>query len=222
MNEIIETFVKKIRERNNIGEEEIKKFSKEFCQIMRDCQIIDKLNDLEFLQKFFGIEIEYVKDNIRSYRIRSRCNHFSKEKIAVLYIKEKKGFSGGEKNLALKYAIMFYFFRLKDKTEVLSPQEINFEIPILESTKLSTGEKIFLYNLIIPCDKFIKLYKDYWTGLYKEDKKESDSCYELTKQWITFLQINAGITAFTTVKIEEFFHDAFFDDLKKVTQTQTS
>lgn len=217
MNEIIETFVKKIRERTNMGEEEIKKFSKEFCQIMRDFQIIDKIDDLEFLQNFFGITIECVKENIRSYRIRSRCNYFSKEKIAVLFI--EKGFSGGKKILALKYAIMFYLFRLKDKTSVLSPQEINFEIPILESTKLSTGEKIFLYNLIIPCDKFIKLYKDYWNCFCKE---ESDSCYELTKKWITHLQINAGVTVFTSVIIEEFFHDAFFDDLKEVTQTQTS
>lgn len=215
MNEIIEAFVKKIRERNNMGEEEIKKFSKEFCQIMRDSQIINKINDLEFLQKFFGIKIE--EDTIRSFRMVSRHSYFSKEKIAVLFI--EKGFSGGKKILALKYAIMFYLFRLKDKTEVLSPQEINFEIPILESTKLSTGEKIFLYNLIIPCDKFIKLYKDYWNCFCKE---ESDSCYELTKKWITHLQINAGVTVFTSVIIEEFFHDAFFDDLKEVTQTQTS
>lgn len=203
-------------------EEEIEKFSKKFCKIMRDCQIIDKLNDIEFLQKFFGITIEYVKDSIQSYRVWSRCNYFCKENIAVLYIKEKKVFSGGEKILALKYAIMFYLFRLKDRTEVLYPQEINFEIPILESTKLSTGEKIFLYNLIIPCDKFIQLYKDYWTRFCKEDEIESDSCYELTKQWITFLSENVGITTFSTVKIEEFFHDAFFDEIGGITQTQTS
>ena len=101
MNEIIEAFVKKIRERNNMGEEEIKKFSKEFCQIMRDFQIIDKINDLKFLKEFFGIKIE--KDPTRCCRIVSRGSFFSKEHIVVLYIKEN--FPEKRKILALKYHI---------------------------------------------------------------------------------------------------------------------
>ena len=213
MNEIIEAFVKKIRERNNMGEEEIKKFSKEFCQIMRDFQIIDKINDLKFLKEFFGIKIE--KDPTRCCRIVSRGSFFSKEHIVVLYIKEN--FPEKRKILTLKYAITFYLFRLKDKTTASFSQGLSFEVPILRSTKLSSGEKIFLYNLMIPCDKFIELYKDYWTIFYKED--ESDSCYELTEKWITHLIINPGIPVFIIPKIEEFFHDAFFDDLKEVTQT---
>ena len=214
MNEIIETFVKKIR-KNTIGEEEIKAFSKEFCQIMRDCQIIDKLNDLKILKDFFGIKIEHVKDPIRCCRIWSRGSFFSKDNLVVLYI--DKNFPEKREILALKYAIMFYLFRLKDKTKASSPQEMNFEIPILKSTKVSIGEKIFLYNLMIPCDRFIELYEEYCENDY-----ECDSSYELAEKWITHLIINTGIPVFIIPKIEEFFHEAFFDDLKKVTQTQTS
>ena len=224
MNTYINDLVKELR---NLKPEstKLKEISNELSHAFSMCGIEDHLWDEKWLLDYFGIKVQFVEKNITDYEIGSHLIQKSRlfsESSTTIYMRNRTNeeLSPAERLWILKYGITLDLFRLDDYQEkpIFS---LEYEAPILQSIKWTIGEKIFLYNLIAPSEKYLCFYKNFWLNVDKytnalilEERNTTFVIEEFLKRFGEIFLLSPRLATMTY----DFWHDILFEELKSITE----
>lgn len=221
---MIEAIAEIIERLRNIREGEakndnIKTLSYELSDIFDEVKITENIYNIRWLEEFFQIRMVEIPENfcrrmniIPPFHI-SGIRDTSEGRRSIFYY---DNLGPAVITVALKLAETILCFR-----EEVSKRSYNlpfeFELPLLFSTRLTMGEKIFFYNLICPCRKYIQMFEIYWVKRPDEFWELSDNgIWHKSMGYIKYMAGNLAIDFPTAVQVERFYHEILFEEINEI------
>ena len=215
MNSLINELVKKLR--NVKDEEEAKRLSYELSDTFDEVGITEKMLDVKWLSEFFNIKV-VIEESLFGeifppYEI---TRHYSdKGRRIILIISDKSKTAPSRIAEVIKLGATLLCFREELSKPI--PQRLEFELPFLQTIKLSLGEKVFFYNLMCPCKKYLKILEGYWFKKSDQFWLSNDGLWDKWEGFIRYeLSGKLAVHPLSAVPVERFYHDLLFEEVNAI------
>ncbi len=215
MNSLINELVKKLR--NVKDEEEAKHLSYELSDAFSELGITENMLNVKWLSEFFNVKIVVEEalfgEIFLPYEI---SRHYSSNgRRIILIISDESRIAPSRIAEITKFGATLLCFR-EELSEPIA-QRMEFELPFLQTTKLSLGEKVFFYNLMCPCKKYLEIFERYWS---RKSEQFSLSYNGLWDKWEGFMKYELSnrlvISPLSAVQVERFYHELLFEEVNNI------